>query len=296
MPLSNPIAYFFVYHGSRDVRSGESARRLSEHIMEVLAAESRSFTAIAHPDSAPEFSEFLDKPPEGKTSPYQVGALELAEIPLHQQIARFGQQAKRKGISHLCVVPLFLLPGVHVREDIPEEVSLAQRTLGQYIRLELCPYMGSHAEIAEYLEAHCARYGRPSSKTARILVNHGSKRPRANEPVEAIAHRLNATIAYWSMPPSLETCLDELIGAGFRDIIIIPYFLFAGKTSDAIAQTVRDYCHRFPQIRIHLELPMGEGAAIAPLFADVVQSHRSTLGLLNSGPNATMALSDILPV
>jgi sirohydrochlorin ferrochelatase len=288
MPLFKRTTYFFVYHGSRDARSGRSARQLAHRMMDVLAEKPLPMRAIAQPNSAYSFSgssaqaygaevygaEADDAEADGDEHGfYKVGALELAEISLHEQLARFGKTAKQRGFHTVCVIPLFLLPGTHVREDIPEEVSRAQRVLGRDIRLTLCPHVGSHADIAEYLKAKCTQRTQQPSKTARVFVNHGSKRPRANEPVEAIAHTLDATIAYWSMPPSLETCLDELIAAGFRDIIVIPYFLFAGKITDAIAQTVQDYHHRFPHVRIHTEQPIGEDVAIAPLFANLVQSH-----------------------
>lgn len=240
---------------------------------EIPATEEPLATAIAPPGVASPVSKSSNTVDNAAHYFYAVGALELADAPLHEQLSRFGKQAKRLGLQTIYVVPLFLLPGAHVREDIPEEVSLSQRILGKGVHLTYCSHVGSYAGITGYLEARCTQHTRPSSHTARVFINHGSKRPRANEPVEAIAHTLNATIAYWSMPPSLETRLDELIAAGRQDIVIIPYFLFSGKITDAIAQTAQDYCHRFPHVRIHTEQPIGEDMAIASLFAEFLRFH-----------------------
>jgi len=45
-------------------------------------------------------------------------------------------------------VPLFLLPGVHVIEDIPTEVAIAQQALGQEVKIDLRPYLGTHPGLS----------------------------------------------------------------------------------------------------------------------------------------------------
>jgi len=53
--------------------------------------------------------------------------LELSPVPLHEQIKEFGVGALAGGYNCFQVVPLFLLPGVHVIEDIPTEVAIANK-------------------------------------------------------------------------------------------------------------------------------------------------------------------------
>jgi hypothetical protein len=56
--------------------------------------------------------------------------LELADTPLHEQICEFASVALADGCKQVQLLPIFLLPGVHVREDIPTEVALAQKSIG----------------------------------------------------------------------------------------------------------------------------------------------------------------------
>ncbi|MEB3211851.1 MAG: CbiX/SirB N-terminal domain-containing protein, partial [Leptolyngbyaceae bacterium] len=265
---------------------------------------------------------------------FRVGALELGPIPLHHQLTTFGQEAAQKGIASVTILPLFLLPGTHVCDDIPAEVSHAQAELGTTIRLNLHPHLGAHPQMVNWLQhqllqhqllqhqflkagnakacASDADASNPddvkvgsskagSSKAGnskagsskansseaeadnseanssekehiRILVSHGSKRAGSHQPTEAIAHSLGATSAYWSLEPSLDQCLETLMGEKaeqkIASIAIIPYFLFAGKITDAIAETVQEYQQRFPQIQFQVMKPIGEQAAIASHIAE----------------------------
>jgi len=52
------------------------------------------------------------------------------------------------GYNCFQVVPLFLLLGVHVIEDIPTEVAIAQQALGQEVKIDLRPYLGTHPGLS----------------------------------------------------------------------------------------------------------------------------------------------------
>ena len=268
MQMFEQTAYFFVYHGSRDPRPAASAQRLSRQVVHALLAQDSEMPGSGTPDLV----DGGDGVSHSDRLPFNVGALELAPTPLHAQIERFSYQVTHQGITNIRIIPLFLFPGAHVMEDIPNEVALAQQRLGHLMHLMCCPYIGSHVGLADYLQRQFPIHTSLSSTPTSIFVSHGSKRPRANQPVEAIAAHLGAKMAYWSMPPNLTDCLDDLIDKGCNDIVVMPYFLFCGKISDTIAQTVQDYRHRFPQIRIHLGHPLGECEAIAPLIAELAMA------------------------
>ncbi|XTZ20227.1 MAG: sirohydrochlorin chelatase [cyanobacterium endosymbiont of Rhopalodia fuxianensis] len=55
----------------------------------------------------------------------ETSPLELTSVSLSHRIQKLGEKAKIQGIQNLKIIPLFLLPGVHVREDIAEEVAIA---------------------------------------------------------------------------------------------------------------------------------------------------------------------------
>lgn len=227
-----PIAYLLVTHGSRDVRPQLAIARLAHRISQ------KSHALIG------------------------TAALECAPLPLHKQIQQFSQQAAEQGISEIQIVPLFLLPGVHVMEDIPQEVEKA-RTLTE-AKLTLTPHLGSHSGL-KALFAH-----RSSRAEAQILLSHGSRRAEGNLPVEALADQLEMLPAYWSVAPSLAVRVQELARRGFQKIEIVPYFLFSGGITDAIARSVNQLSQQLPTIDLHLADPIDESDELADMVMNLI--------------------------
>lgn len=193
------------------------------------------------------------------------GLLELHPLPLHEQIQEFAQRCLAAGISCIQVLPVFLLPGVHVMEDIPAEVAKAQQALGSQVRLELKPYLGKHPGLAGLLSAQQANL----AADAWILLSHGSRRAGANQPIEEMATKLGALPAYWSIRSSLEKQVEVLVNAGSQKIGILPYFLFTGAITDTIAQFVAELSLRFPAVKLQLAEPLGAGTELARLILDL---------------------------
>ncbi len=158
------------------------------------------------------------------------GALECQELSLAEQLCLFGKRAAGAGLREVRVVPLFLLPGVHVCEDVPAAVAAAQQTLPG-LRFSLSPHLGSAPEILPLLRSTMA--GREVDRW--ILMAHGSRRPGGNQPVETLAQALGAMAAYWAVSPSLATVLGQLspVVPPCR-LGVVTYFLFAGTITDAI--------------------------------------------------------------
>jgi sirohydrochlorin cobaltochelatase len=187
--------------------------------------------------------------------------LECSPLPLHQQIEDFAQAAIAQNCTHLYLLPLFLLPGVHVMEDIPAEVAIAQSHLPQ-IQLTTLPHLGTDPNLYQLLEL--------AASSSRILLSHGSRRAGGNAPVESIASHLNALPAYWSVAPSLSTQVAELIRQGSTEITILSYFLFEGGITDAIAQTVQQLSTTYPAVRLHLSATLAAHSALAQHIVDLI--------------------------
>ncbi len=193
--------------------------------------------------------------------------LELGYAPLHEQIRQFASMTLAEGCNHLQLLPLFLLPGVHVREDIPEEVALAQQGLGAAVVLKLRPHIGAHPGLGRLLTRQWATL----EADAMILLSHGSRRAGGNEPVEVVAEQLGAVAAYWSVSPTLEEQINGLVAAGYERIGILPYFLFAGGITDAIAQTINSLQVQFPTVQLCLGEPIGASIELAHLILDLIE-------------------------
>lgn len=191
-------------------------------------------------------------------------ALELAALPLHQNIIDFAQFAIADGYQKIQILPLFLSQGVHVREDLPAEIAQAQEQLGTTINLELLTELGGYPEIASLLAKQFTQIAPPTA--TRILLAHGSRLAGGNRPYEALAAKLDAVNAYWSVPPDLSKTVRASISKNTDTIVIILYFLFPGKITQAIADQVKQLQVEFPRVNLMITPPL----AATPELAEII--------------------------
>ena len=277
LPLRS--AYLLVSHGSRDPRPQAALEELAELLK-------RRMEMARDTDLYKQKEQLSDQSPVGEDEQKSLSrsyatlcatellqpmvgtaCLELASLPLHEQIREFGDRILAAGFNRLEVVPLFLLPGVHVMADIPAEVEVAGQAVGADLKIELRPYLGSHPNINSLF----ARQISSIWTEAWILLSHGSRRSGGNDPVETLAAQMSALPAYWSVSPSLEERVAELVSAGSRTIAILPYFLFAGGITDAIASNVAHLQAQFPTVRLSLGEPIGSSSELADLILDLFE-------------------------
>lgn len=200
--------------------------------------------------------------------------LELAQQPLHVQISDFARNCTDR-ITRIAILPLFLIPGVHVMEDIPAEVEIAAQEIAnsvpaqsyQRVELTVLPFLGEDPDFANLFAQN--RSGLPSQT---IILAHGSRRAGGNAIVEHLASSVNLTAAYWSVAPSLTDRVAELVATGATEIGILPYFLFAGGITDAIAQSVAQLREQFPQVELILGEPMGNSPELVATIAKILAS------------------------
>ncbi len=292
-PVVASTAYLLISHGSRDPRPQEAMNRLADlvrHHLEAARESTREFTresafqavaALAEPvpvnngiRSASIGKTSLLTRPRREISPpapchvvVGTACLELAPISLREQIYEFALRLKASGVRELKLLPMFLMPGVHVREDIPSEVEAAKNLLqDDSIKLTLCPHLGSHSKIANVLANRLAAVPAEAS----LLVAHGSRRPKGNQAIRHLAQRLGTQVAYWATPPDIETQVIELMQQGCQKLTILPYFLFAGGITDAIVHRTEELAERFPSVNFRLLPTLGATDEIADLAVDLV--------------------------
>ncbi|HTL87956.1 MAG TPA: sirohydrochlorin chelatase [Leptolyngbya sp.] len=224
-------AYLLVTHGSRDIRPQIAIDQLRDRIEQRLSV------------------------------PVGAAVLEFA-TPLHQQIEAFSRQHPH--LSQIQIVPLFLLPGVHVMEDIPEQIAIARSNLN--VELRVLPYLGSHPGMAAVLAS------RLTPSDAQILLAHGSRRSGGNAAIEEIATAIDAVPTYWSVEPKLAVRLLELAQQGHQHIAILPYFLFSGGITDAIAQSIEELSAHHPTLNLELLAPFDFCEDLVRLIVDFIAS------------------------
>ena len=257
-------AYLLVSHGSRDSRHQIALERLAYLVrqqLEIRKALPQPIYDHQRHSKLEGSTALLSKP---QLPLVGTASLELAPAPLHQSIRQFALQGQGRRLGRLKILPLFLLPGVHVSEDIPNQVALAQQALGEEVILELRPHLGSDPDLSSLLAKQFSQL--PAG--GRILLSHGSRLKGSNQSPEAIASQLEAVAAYWSVSPSLAEQVEALAAAGKGTIAIVPYFLFAGGITEAIAQKVRQLQLAFPQVKLLLGEPLGATAELANLIVE----------------------------
>lgn len=247
-------AYLLVSHGSRDPRPQIAL----EHLAKLVTQRLHRRTPIRAGQHR------LEQMPLVGTA-----VLELAPLPLHQQIQQFAERAMRCGYEVVQIVPLFLLAGVHVVEDIPAEIEIAQEELRSKIHLHLCAHLGSQDQLWQLL-LNPVEPLITDPQSGKVVIAHGSRRAESNLVIEQIAAQLGALPAYWSIEPSLETQVTELIKRGHQPIVVLPYFLFEGGITDAIGQTVDRLGHQFPYAQLHLTRPIGATPDLADQVFELI--------------------------
>ncbi|MGF1587720.1 MAG: sirohydrochlorin chelatase [Pleurocapsa sp.] len=193
----------------------------------------------------------------------EIAALELAPTALNESLVNFAHQAKQRGLKQIKVIPLFLAPGVHVRQDIPAEIALAIKQINHHVTIELSPYLGKYSGIVPLL---AGKFAELSAQT-RILIAHGSRLSGVNNYYQNLASQLNATIAYWSVAPKLAQQIEVQIASGTKKIAILPYFLFPGKITEAIAIEIALIQQKYTQVELVFGQPLGATEALAELIA-----------------------------
>ena len=276
-------AYLLVSHGSGDPRPEVAMQQLAKLIGQRQSAgrinlqipESKALVEVgdwAQTESNISWRSTLKSSNAGlvvsqKEKPLVgTACLELSAEPLHEQIRQFGDRALLSGCNRVQVIPLFLLPGMHVMEDIPAEVAIAQQALEQ-VKIDLRPHLGTHPGLSHLLATSMAAI----EADAWILLAHGSRRPGSKQTVEAIATQLGAISAYWAVSPKLATQVKALVDTGYQQIGILPYFLFAGGITDAIASTVEQLKMQFPSVNLALAEPIGASVELADLIWDLIE-------------------------
>ena len=244
-PFSRPV-YVLVTHGSPDPRPGQALTALTNAMADRLRSQS--------PD----------------VSPMVRGAeLECREESLAEQILAIHGNSQRKKRDGIVIIPLFLSAGVHAMEDIPAAIAeaqsklatLAQATGVPSLPIETAPVLGKHAAWPTWIQHHWRTQLQPGQTP--VVIAHGTRRIGGNQKIEALARSLEARLAFWAIAPKVTDTVEALVAQGHTQLNLLPYFLFSGGITDAIAQQLQSLQNHLdshcPDVTITLSCPFGQG-------------------------------------
>lgn len=284
-------AYLLVSHGSSDPRHQTGLVRLAhgvrQHLGRLSHGESwvsglnQASTSLAGLTEPPHFSDAatidqenvpiplrsrLESPGASSELPIVgTATLEAAEQSLAQQIVQFAQATQAQAVQQIVVVPLFLLAGVHVKEDLPAEIAAARQQLPAHLQLNCLSYLGSQGQFKQYVAARLAK----STADRCVLLAHGSRRPAGNRAIKQLGKSLDAEVAFWSVPPNLETQVYHLMQQGHQHIAIAPFFLFPGGITDAIIHQTEQLAEHLPRLSLRLLSPLGTSSDLSKVVAEL---------------------------
>jgi sirohydrochlorin cobaltochelatase len=170
------------------------------------------------------------------TTPLEVAFLEFARPTIQEGIDRLAQT----GVETIVVLPGVLMAAGHAKNDMASEVRLArtrypQRNIVMGSALEIDPRLLQLCRL-RYQEALAKRPAVSADDTLLLVVGRGSSDPDANANIAKVARLLQegypAGWAAWAYSgvarPLVEEALPVCERAGFRRIVVQPYFLFTG--------------------------------------------------------------------
>ncbi|WGS86544.1 CbiX/SirB N-terminal domain-containing protein [Methylomonas sp. UP202] len=114
--------------------------------------------------------------------------------------------------------------------------------------------------------------------THLLLVAHGSRREQANDEIRRLADTLAIGSRYAGVAcafleiaePSISDGLRRQIAAGARRIVVLPYFLAAGRhVGIDIPEQVEGMRCQAPEVEILIAEHLGSAAAMRPVLLDL---------------------------
>lgn len=192
------------------------------------------------------------------------GYVELATPALGPAL---GALAARASIHRVIAVPLFLFLAGHAKNDIPIALDEARRA-HPGVQFTATRALGVHPSLVElaYERARPAlERSRELANTAVIVVGRGSSDPDANGDFCKLVRLFGEGRGLGPVVPAFIgittprfDAAAELVARGRPErIVVVPYFLFAGRLIERLRGQVEAFQARYPWIAIELAPHLG---------------------------------------
>jgi sirohydrochlorin cobaltochelatase len=211
--------------------------------------------------------------------------LEIAEPNIDTGVQRLAQA----GVERIVVMPLLLFAAGHAKQDVPQAVqeSLERYPQVQWIR---AAHLGLHEALIEQSVVRLREVNAPvdikDSGTCVLMVGRGSLDDEATAEMHAyaaaVAARLgcdaaNYRVAFFAMAqPKLRAVLDELAGASWRSVVVLPHLLFDGLIMQTLAEVVDNFRCGIPHIEWQLARPVGPTPLLTAAICDRILAAAQT--------------------
>ncbi len=201
------------------------------------------------------------------------GFLELAPPPIQDAVRRLVDAGHRS----IDVVPLVLVAAGHSKGDIPAALE-RERLRHPGLAFRYGRPLGSHPDLLAVAEDRLAELvpREQWADTAVVLVGRGATDPDANAEISKTARLLQegrgigtVETAYVSLAtPSVPQGLDRALRLGFRRVVVLPWFLFAGVLPDRIVAQTAAWAAEHPEVEVRSAGLLGPGDELAGVVVE----------------------------
>jgi sirohydrochlorin ferrochelatase/(2Fe-2S) ferredoxin len=188
-------------------------------------------------------------------------------------------------VDHVIALPLFLFMAGHAKNDLPLALAEVRRERPD-VRFTAARALGVHPSLVE-LAFERARpaleRAKQPAKTCVIVVGRGASDPDANgDFCKVVRLFAEGRGLGWVMPcfigitePRFEAAADLVARARPERIVVVPYFLFAGRLIDKLRTQVAGFAARYPWIPIELAPHLGNDDRLFALIDERVRDAAS---------------------
>ncbi len=195
-----------------------------------------------------------------------------------------------QSVQEVLVVPIFLFAAGHTKNDIPLAISQA-RSKYPHVRFRAARALGVHPNLIEIANEriHAIRpWDSDPATTAVVVVGRGASDPDANGDFCKLVRLLSEGSKFsWVVPsfigvtkPLFKDAIE--LAARYRPnrILVIPYFLFAGRLLRQLESQVQDFSQRYPWIKTEMGQPLGVHAKLLALVNERVEEAAAERAIL----------------
>lgn len=199
---------------------------------------------------------------QDKWTPHAVvpAYVELAQPSLSLALEHAATLADR-----VVVLPCFLFAAGHVKNDLPLELHRA-RSANPQVEFLAGSALGVHpAMIEAALDRLKEAQPTKKARTAIVVVGRGSSDPDANGDFAKLVRLIGeGADRGWALPafigitrPSLEEALELAARTRPDELVVLPYFLFAGRLIAQLSEKLAEFSRHHPWIGAKLASPLG---------------------------------------
>lgn len=118
-----------------------------------------------------------------------------------------------------------------------------------------------------------------------LIIAHGSRRESSNEEVRRLSETIGSNSSEFALvdcaflelaEPSIPQGLESCIARGAKEVVIMPYFLAAGRhVVEDIPEEVAPIQHKYQDIKISITTHLGASQQMASAILNLAGNHVS---------------------